>query len=144
MKANYKEKIENKKQSEVALGNLYDMNKQMMEQEPLLNETEINEKSFQIAEWFLYSHPAEKYYMMLCHELRDYTLFNLDKTNAWKNMPANHCKIAAKDVIDCLKNRGQIIAMDLQPDGVWEMWIKTTDGCFAYYFFPYGEAVLEY
>ena len=39
MKANYEDKIP-KKTSEVSLGNLYDMNKQLMEQEEPINDAE--------------------------------------------------------------------------------------------------------
>lgn len=143
MKANYKNKKENLK-AEVALSNLYEMNKQLMEKEPELTSEEKVDRINQLANWFQYSHPEEKYYMLLCHELRDYTLFNLDKTNSWKNMPKDKCSIAAYDVIDCMINRGQLLSIDQQEDGVWEIWIRNIEGCFAYYLFPYGEAVLEY
>ena len=141
MKANYDTKP--KATSEVSLGNLYDMNKQLMDKElPMENET-IYEKGIQIETW-LDKYGTSKYFMLLCHEQRDYTVFNLDKTSTWGTMPASNIRLAREDVIECLTNRGTLLAADLQPDDVWEFWIRNDEGSFAYYFFPYGTAVLEY
>ena len=51
----------------------------------------------------------------------------------------------ADDVFECMKNRGTLLALDLQEAGGWELWLRADDGeIYAYYLFPYGEAVLEY
>jgi len=143
MKANYEDKIP-KKTSEVALGNLYDMNKQLMEKEIALTDNEIMNTETALKNWLIELF-AQKYFMLLCHERRDYTLFNLDKTNSWKIPQDKMVMDAAFDIIECLTNRGTLLSAELQPDGVWEFWIKDlVEGCFAYYLFPYGEAVLEY
>ena len=81
MKANYKDKIPQQK-SEVALGNLYEMNKQLMEQEPPITSTELQIAKEHLRTWLTHNF-KQKYFMLLCHELRDYTLFNLDKTDSW-------------------------------------------------------------
>lgn len=141
MKANYEDKIP-KKTSEVSLGNLYDMNKQLMENESQLNEDVLSEKGQQLERWVADVF-SQKYLMLLCHEQRDYTVFNLDKTDTWAT-PDGRLEPVRKDIIECLTNRGTLLAMELQPDNVWEFWIKNPEGCFAYYLFPYGEAVLEY
>jgi hypothetical protein len=59
-------------------------------------------------------------------------------------MPESACTEATADVLECLDNRGAILAMELQPDGVWELWIRVDEECYAYYLFPYSTAVLEY
>ena len=82
--------------------------------------------------------------MLLCHELRDYTIFNLDKTNTWAAAHYENVQLACSDIIECMTNRGTIISIEDQPDNTWEIWIRNPEGCFAYYLFPYGEAVLEY
>ena len=142
MKANYKEKIQ-PSTSEVTLGNLYDMNKQLM-----ANENEITQAELALAKSHLQTWVAnlftQKYLMLLCHELRDYTLFNLDKTNTWKEIPLQTTYMAVNDIIECMTNRGTILAIEDQQDGAWEIWLRNSEGCFAYYLFPYGEAVLEY
>lgn len=141
MKANYKDKI--KPTSEVALGNLYDMNKQMMEQEPAMSEAEIELAKEHLRVW-IRNNFAQKYLMLLCHDLRDYTLFNLDRTNSWKDAPLQSVFNAGNDIIECMTNRGTILSIDDQGNNSWEIWIRNPDGCFAYYLFPYGTAVLEY
>ena len=82
--------------------------------------------------------------MLLCHELRDYTLFNLDKTNSWKTAKPQTIYTAVEDILECMTNRGHLLVIDQQEDGSWELWIRNPEGCFAYYLFPYREAVLEY
>ena len=141
MKANYEDKI--KSTSEVSLGNLYDMNKQLMEQESAMSDLAIADAKSHIRRWFE-ANFKQKYFMLLCHELRDYTLFNLDKTGTWASLPTTTSLTATNDLIECMNNRGQLLVIDQQEDGVWELWIRNSEGCFAYYFFPYGKAVLEY
>ena len=76
MKANCKN-IDKTATSEVTLGNLYDMNKQIMEQIPAITDAEIAEHKDTMTKWF-FDKINQKYFMLLCHEQRDYTLFNLD------------------------------------------------------------------
>ena len=143
MNAIYKDKLE-KKTSEVSLGNLYDMNKQLMENEVAMSEEDRYAEKQKLQQWLEERfHP--KYFMLLCHERRDYTLFNLNKKEAMLEPDLLILRVAAQDIVECLDNRGSLLSMTLQEDGVWEFWIKDKyEGCFAYYFFPYGEAVLEY
>jgi hypothetical protein len=141
MKANYS--TEQQKTSTVSLGNLYDINKQIM-----AREVEISAENLQTAKEglraFFTHHFTEKYFMLLCTDLRDYTLFNLDKTDSWKVAKPEAIMHAADDVIECMTNRGTILSIEEQDDGAWELWIRNDEGCFAYYLFPYGAAVLEY
>ena len=141
MKANYDEKI--KPTAEVSFGNLYDINKQLMEQEPEISSEELQTAKENLREWLTHNF-NQKYFMLLCHELRDYTLFNLDKTDTWKMAKPQTIFTAAEDIIECMTNRGTLLVVDQQEDGVWELWIRNSSGCFAYYLFPYGTAVLEY
>ena len=146
MNVKYKDKMP-KQESEVALGNLYDVNKRLMANEEPLTENAINERIIALRDWLVTTEEKihSKYYMLLCHEARDYTLFNLDKTGRHTTLPETNYLSAAADVIDCLCNRGTLIAVDYQTDSdAWELWIKTDSGCYAFYLFPYGQAVLEY
>ena len=79
-----------------------------------------------------------KYWMLLCHERRDYTVFNLQGEVTVRNIN--------KDLIDCLKNRGIVLAIDKQPDGAYEIWIrdKKTKDNVIYYLFNYEFGVIEY
>ena len=142
MKANYEDKIP-QKTSEVELGNLYDMNKQLMMQEVEISQTELELAKEHLRNWVatLFS---QKYLMLLCHELRDYTLFNLDKTDTWKEIPLQTRYSVVNDIIEYMMNRGSLLSVEEQLDGTWELWIRNFEGCHAYYLFPYGEAVIEY
>lgn len=142
MKANYEDKI-SQKTSDIALGNLYDMNKQMMEKELKLTDAELQLAKEHLRNWITHVF-KQKYLMLLCHELRDYTLFNLDKTDSWALAKPTTVMKAVDDIIECMTNRGELLAIDDQKDGAWEIWIRNSEGCFAYYLFPYGTAVLEY
>ena len=141
MKANYEDKT--KPTAEVSLGNLYDMNKQLMEQEPAISDAELQLAKEHLRNW-ISANFKQKYLMLLCHELRDYTLFNLDKTSSWAVAKPQSVYEAVNDIIECMTNRGELLVIDDQKNGAWELWIRNAEGCFAYYLFPYGEAVLEY
>ena len=141
MKANYQDKLNPK--SDVSLGTLYDMNKQLMEKEPDLTQEELQLTKENLRSWFTHNF-KEKYFMLLCHELRDYTLFNLDKTSTWAIANPSTIMQTANDVLECMTNRGDIIRINQEGDNVWELWIRNRDGCFAYYLFPYANAVIEY
>ena len=142
MKANYKDKAM-PSTAEVSLGNLYEMNQQIMEKMTPISTAEIQLAKEHLRSWLTYNF-AQKYFMLLCHDLRDYTLFNLDKTDTWKIAQPNAIFNAANDIIECMSNRGEILVIDEQDSNSWELWIRNSEGCFAYYLFPYGEAVLEY
>ena len=143
MKANYEDKIP-KQISEVALGNLYEMNKQIMENEPPISKEQRKIAKNHLVEWLM-NNFKKKYLMLLCHELRDYTVFNLDKTSSELLLPAVKADAIAEDIFECMANRGRLISFDAAQGDAWEIWIrKSSKECFAYYLFPYGEAVLEY
>ena len=142
MKANYKDKIA-KPEQEVAMGTLYDMNKQMMATMPPLTEEQWNEKTPVFRDWILQK-AKQHYFMMLCHEKRDYTLFNMQPAYLG-DFTIEQLDNMIADLAECLKNRGELLSAELQEDDVWEFWIKDfRDECCAYYLFPYGSAVLEY
>ena len=120
-------------------GNLYDMNKQLFKQiGKALNDLELGGVQHKLEDWFNWQ--IDGYAMLLCHELRDYTIFHLyEKEN--KNPPA----VAAKELILCLKNRGEILSIEETQDGAnaWEIWLKINDEPYCYYLFNYDEGVIE-
>ena len=142
MKANYEDKIP-KKQTTVNFGNLYDANKQIMNQEPVISPEILALAALDLQNWFAETYTS-KYYMLLCHELRDYTVFNFDAHSIGDRPEEYHCLDITHDLIECLNNRGEILTIEQQPDGAWEIWMRIDAETFAYYLFPYGQAVLEY
>lgn len=141
MKANYEDKIP-KKTSEVSLGNLYDINKQVMFSQPKVDAEILAQKKADLREWIT-MHAYQHYFMMLCHERRDYTIFNFTGKSL-QGVTIADVDSMTDDVIECLTNRGTLLALDLQDAGGWEFWIKDEDDAYMYLMFPYGAAVLEY
>lgn len=115
---------------EVNLGTLYDVNKSLLEKEHSLSEKVLNKKLSDITRFF----SRGKYFMLLCHEQRDYTVFQLTT--------GSKADIATEELKVCMKNRGNILAIDEAPGNAFEIWIKNESGIFAYYLFPYDEAVI--
>lgn len=141
MKANYEDKIKHQ-EAQVEMGNLYDMNKQIMLNEPKISEDRLVEVVSQLYTWIT-DRTNQHYFMLLCHERRDFTLFNIQPKGIL-GTTIGQVNTMVNDIIECMTNRGTLLAADLQDDGAWELWLRIEDECFVYYLFPYGEAVLEY
>lgn len=127
---------------EVSLGmNLYELNKMAYMQMPFLNAASISKAKTDIEEYFKETNAY--YYMMLCKERSDYTLFNTKK---------KECTLIgaemAWDVIDCLTNRClKLLDCYKNDDGVIEIWVREDEeGAIpaAYFIFPYDDGVIEY
>lgn len=126
----------NYKTKTIPAGTLYDLNKQVMKDRKPLTELEIAAIQPKISEWF--NMIIDTYAMLLCHDLRDYTIFHL-----YENQNPNPPAVAAKELLICLKNRGEILSMDLNKDKAWEIWLKINDKPYCYYLFRYDDAVIE-
>lgn len=109
---------------------LYDMAKQLVENEKDMDPILLNQKLLEMA----HELTEYNYLMLLCHERRDYTLFNILSDDKKK---------LAKEIAETLYNRGHVLVIDKQPDGAWEIWIRVNNENFAYYLFNYSEGVIE-
>ena len=121
--------------SEVQLGTLYDMNKELMKNEKCLSKTKLREVKQKLSQFFA----EDEYFMLLCHDLHDYTVFR-------QNEPfLKAAEESAKILIDeCLFNRGEVLSIELTEDKLaYEIWIRNEEGIFCYYLFPYTQAVIE-
>lgn len=127
-----------KKTSEVSLGTtLYDMNKAIMKKESALSKEKIEEIQGQLETWFNWY--ADSYVMLLCRERYDFTVFHM-----YAKHNANPPKLAAKELIELLKERGQILSMEKEiDDNKWEIWLKINKEVFAYYLFPCDDFIIE-
>lgn len=125
--------------AEVNLGTLYDFNKEAMKNEKPLDPIMLNAKVEEVAEdiWYVVDDCGLQYWMLLCHDRRDYTLFNI--------LGAVDAEPIVKELRPTLLNRGQVISIDKQPDEAWEIWIRDieTNENFAYYLFQYDNGVIE-
>lgn len=122
---------------EIELGTLYDFNKQIMTKEKPLTSNQLVEIQDKLETWFNWY--LDGYAMLLCRERYDFTIFHLyEKANP------NPPKIAAKELIDLLKERGKILSIEKEiDDNKWEIWLKIDKEVFAYYLFPCDDWVIE-
>ena len=120
--------------TEITLGTAYDINKDLVERyEKELTAEKIIEKKEMLLN-YLESH-SDTYYMLLCNDRKDYTLFNLVDSKT---------ELINVLVDECLKNRGIIKGIDQTQDQyAIEIWLSIDGESFCYYFFPYGEAVIK-
>ena len=124
--------------AEVNLGNLYDFNKELMKQEKIIDPIIFNKQVKKIAEdMFIEASNDEHYWMLLCHDRRDFTLFNI--------IAASTVDSIITEIAPTLTNRGQVVTIDKQPNGAWEIWIRDIETAenFAYYLFKYDNGVIE-
>lgn len=125
--------------AEINLGTLYDFNKEAMKNEKPLDPIQFNVKTKEVAQdmWEFIEDCGIQYWMLLCHERRDYTLFNI--------LSAIDADSIIKELRPTLTNRGQILSIDKESETTWEIWIRDneTNENFAYYLFQYDTGVIE-
>jgi len=122
--------------AEVTFGNLYDFNKQAMLQEPILSVADKGKAIDQLVDELL-NNISSKAYMCLNNERRDFTIFLNTQIPKMKGHIRN-------DIREFLDNRGDLISIDKQEDGSFEIWLRDNDECFCYMFFDYSNAIIEY
>ena len=133
--------------ADFSLGTFYDMNKAMLntKQEGSgeytfkpLTHVELAAAQQKIEDFLNWK--CDSYAMLYCRERSDITIFHMyvkEKQN--QNPPA----VAASECIECCMDRGDIISIEEQEDGNYEIWIRINDDTYAYYLFPYDNAVIE-
>lgn len=122
---------------EVSLGTVYEINKNLMRRENMLSRPALANKLKLVKNFFLKNN---KYFMLLCHEQRDYTVFII---NAVTEEAGDN---AIQNLKECLINRGEVLSIDYAPgdQNAFEIWIRGDAGePFCYYLFPYDSAVIE-
>lgn len=120
--------------TDITLGTSYEINKNLVEKyEKALTEEEIKEKKFELLDFVITW--EDKYFMLLCKDRSDYTIFHLVDSQA---------ELIDILVDECLKNRGIIKGIDSTEDKcAIEIWLSIEGESYAYYFFPYEAAVIE-
>lgn len=121
----------------VSLGTLYDFNKMIMATQNPLTKDEINEKLQNLEDWF--NLRIDGYAMLLCRERYDFTVFHL-----YELQNENPPNIAAKELIEILQNRGDILSIEKENNtSTFEIWLKIDEEAFAYYLFACDDWVIE-
>ena len=125
--------------AEINLGTIYDFNKELMKKERVIDSILFNTQITKIArEMFIDAKTKdEHYWMLLCHDRRDFTLFNI--------IASEEIDTIIEEIKPTLINRGKIISMVKQPNEAWEIWIRDAETAdnFAYYLFKYDNGVIE-
>ena len=120
----------------MTLGTLYDFNKQLLSQAKELRRIDFKDSLNQIKDFI--KEKDNKYFMLLCKERSDYTVFVLFKNEDFDR------QIFKKELSECLTNRGQILSIEKTKDKqAYEIWIKVDEEAFVYYLFPYDLGVIE-
>lgn len=123
-------------ESKMTLGTLYDFNKQLMSQAKELRRIDFKDSLNEIKDFI--KEKDNKYFMLLCKERSDYTVFVLFKNEDFDR------QIFKKELSECLTNRGQILSIEETKDKqAYEIWIKIDEEAFVYYLFPYDLGVIE-
>ena len=123
-------------ESKMTLGTLYDFNKQLMSQAKELRRIDFKDSLNEIKDFI--KEKDNKYFMLLCKERSDYTVFVLFKNEDFDR------QIFKKELSECLTNRGQILSIEETKDKqAYEIWIKIDEESFVYYLFPYDLGVIE-
>ena len=111
------EKEMEKKQIDVSIGTLYDVNKSIVNSMKKLSTEEIEEKTKEMIA-FIEQH-LDNYYMLLCRERNDYTIFH-------KTLKDN--SVIIKELLECLDVRGAVKGFDITPDEyAYEIWITSEE-----------------
>lgn len=114
---------EETKQTEFALGTLYDLNKGLVQQnEVKLSEGVLNSKKEVIKNFLVKTN--NNYYMLLSNERKDYTIFTMGSNDDYTYEDKSK-RLVSILVDECLVNRGEIRGIDITKDkGAIEIWMS--------------------
>lgn len=112
--------------------NLYDLNKQAMEQFPELTDEQIAAAQETVNDFYYMT--GNKYHMLYGKEISYFTLFCKDDHLA-------DCTFS-EGVFDCISDLGALVSVEQVEEAI-EFWIKTYEGeTTCLYLFPYDSGVV--
>lgn len=110
-----------------------------------MNESREEDKKDEIWDW-LYPKidDYKKYYMLLCREKNDYTIFSCahsrEETNDYANITTN----IVNELVEVLHYRGNWIAGDYdEKNDAWQLWVNRGGQANVYLFFEAEGFVIE-
>lgn len=118
---------------DIEMPSLYEQNQMLMDKEPALDPILFNKKVLEVSQRMA----SKKYWMLLCREQNNYTVFIIDDLGC--------PKLISEKLSITLKNRGEVLSIDLQPDGAYEIWIRMpgVEKPVVYYLFDYAFGIVE-
>lgn len=118
------------------LGSLYDMNRYFYEKMDSMKESKRRELMVAVGLWFS-SKPNQRYFMFLCKELSDYTIFHFDSYNY----------SAAKEELDSLvSSRGELKDIQYNHDtDTYDFWVQSVqdNSIHMYKLFACNDFIIE-
>lgn len=103
--------------SEVEMGTLYELNKQIMSQLPPQDKNTMNHNWTVIGDWF--SQNQKRWFMLMCKERSDFTLFHITDNQFTKGVA---------ELQEVLKERGEILAIQYQHgEDAFEIWVRESE-----------------
>lgn len=97
---------------------LYELNKITMAQLPPQPKKKLQKQLVSIGTWFSVAEKDKRWFMLLCREKADYTVFHITSDNYTQ---------AVEDLKLCINNRGKLMVIDyLHSEDAYEIWIKDT------------------
>ena len=123
--------------ADIEMGTVYDwVKKEVQTVDKPLSKTALREKKANL-EAFM-RNTDNYYYMLLCRERNDYTIFRTNKTVDGNKYNVN---VLIDEVAD---NRGTIKRIEKSEDGgAIEIWISIDDDVYCYMFFPCDMFVID-
>lgn len=116
--------------------NLYELNKNIINQMTPMTPDEINMKTELIND---YAYSIENtHYMLLCRDYNYYTVFSYSEMFTFSNFATAVCTI--------ISELGEVYSIDYLDDKAIEIWIKPIgeENPYAFYLFPYDAGVVYY
>lgn len=120
----------------IECGTVYDLARAQLKDAEPLDKYEIRNVFSNIAAWFSID-VTKQYYMLLCRELADYTVFNFLTLNYDKGKT---------ELLEVVQSRGDILRVDYNHEQKYfEIWVRYNqdDEPHMYAFFPCNDFVIE-
>lgn len=124
---------------EMSLGTAYEMNKDLIKRyEKELSLEKLKSKKEMYLKYL--NDNTGNYYMLLCNDRKDYTVFHLK----YNDEVIKSEDFSFNELLECLINRGKVYGFDRTEDNAAiEIWLMIDNEIYCYYFFNYDNAVIE-
>lgn len=129
--------------SNINCGTVYEMQKKVAKNFKPYNEAELKDKTEEIG-WWMYNNITD-WFMLLCKERSDYTIIHIEDDPFKKPVaPDLHSEKMAKEVIETLQNRGDIVDIDYISDsGAYEFWVNDGEEVYMFMLFDCKSFIIE-
>lgn len=107
---------------------------------PAMSSSKREDKMDEIWDWIYSNCIDNSYFMLLCRERNDYTMFVLGTDRALEDPVTS----VTNELAEVLDSRGNWIAADLdEENNTWQLWVNRGGQAAVYLFFDAGGFVIE-